>query len=452
MHVDAVKYHLGILVTLVCLDRGFHVPLHDLAVEEEGGVGVTLVVETGVQRPEADLGFGDHGVAGVGQAAIEPLQYQGMLDDRGRRRKLARTSVVLAVRADVHAGGILRDRHIARQRGFGVLVGRLGAVDDGHLGYGDVQHLACLHGLIDAGKDEEQAVVHFRRHHVLVMEPHLGVVLVGRGKLAGIGTGHQVAVAVDQHLPAHLHGIGGDAGKFRFVLAAVLQVAPVVGQRNRELAAAEHAGGVVDVGVDRVALVGEGAVKALDIGQLGDLVGLHGVHADARETAVDLVVHEQVLAVVGAVGIGRVDVVRVAGGVLGRAVGLGAEDRLRFVGHAPTDQGVHVVDRDALQLAPGRDAIDAAFARMPAAGKRIVFVELSRRDFVFAVIDTASGLGRGGARASAFTRRRRRFLVTCRQAQRKPCAGKSDLGGGFLVFSVSLFGLGVGLFAFVLRL
>src|SRR5512139_1210332 len=138
------------------------------------------------------------------------------------------------------------------------------------------------------------------------MDAHLGVVLVGTRELAVVGGGHEVVVAVDQDLPAHVHGLGIDAAEQTLVLAGIIHVAPIVGQRNRELAAAEHPGGVVNLGVDRVALVGEGAVEALDIGQFGDLVALHGVHADARQAAMNLVVDEHVLAVVGAVGVGLV--------------------------------------------------------------------------------------------------------------------------------------------------
>ena len=123
MHVDAVDHGLGSLVALECLDRGFHVPLHDLAVEEQRGVGIALVVEAGVQRAETDFGFCDHCVARVGQFAVEPFQHQGMLDHRSGGRKLARADVILAVRADVHAVRVLRDRHVAGQRGFRILVG-----------------------------------------------------------------------------------------------------------------------------------------------------------------------------------------------------------------------------------------------------------------------------------------------------------------------------------------
>lgn len=54
-----VKHDLGVLVALEGLDCRFDVPLHDLAVEEQGGEGVALVVEAGVQGAEADFGFGD---------------------------------------------------------------------------------------------------------------------------------------------------------------------------------------------------------------------------------------------------------------------------------------------------------------------------------------------------------------------------------------------------------
>src|SRR5512139_4259103 len=243
------------------------------------------------------------------------------------------------------------------------------------------------------------------------MDAHLGVVLVGTRELAVVGGGHEVVVAVDQDLPAHVHGLGIDAAEQTLVLAGIVHVAPIVGCRNRELRASEHPGGVIDLGVDRVALVGEGAVEALDIGNFGDLVAFHGVHADASETAMELVVDPQVLAVVDAVGVAPVDVVGVAGGVFRRSVGLGAEDRLGFVGVPPADQGVHVEDRDALQFASGRKAVDAYLARMAATGKCVIFIELARRHLVLAVVDgLAFGLARRGGR-----RRRSLLLAAGRQ-------------------------------------
>ena len=50
------------------------------------------------------------------------------------------------------------------------------------------------------------------------------------------------------------------------VLGRIVEVAAVVGLRDVELVAAEHAGGVVDRLIDRVALVREDAVEALDVG------------------------------------------------------------------------------------------------------------------------------------------------------------------------------------------
>jgi hypothetical protein len=105
------------------------------------------------------------------------------------------------------------------------------------------------------------------------------------------------------------------------VLLRRVHVAAIVGQRDVELGAAEHTGGVVDRRVDRVALVREDAVEALDVGQLGDLVADEVVEADAGEAAVDLVVDPGVAAVVVAVLVRGVGVVGVADGVAQAAVG-----------------------------------------------------------------------------------------------------------------------------------
>ena len=51
VHVDAVHHVFGVLVALVEGDGLLHVPLDDLAVQEQRGVGVAAAVEGGVQGP-----------------------------------------------------------------------------------------------------------------------------------------------------------------------------------------------------------------------------------------------------------------------------------------------------------------------------------------------------------------------------------------------------------------
>ena len=378
VHVETVEHDGGVLVAVGRLDRRFDVPFDDLAVEKQRGIGIALVVEAGVQRSETEFRLRHHRLARIVEPAVEPFQHQIVLDHRAGRRKLARAHVEAAVGADVDAVRVLRDGYVAGQGGLRIGIGRAGAVHHRHLRVTVGLELAVLDRLLDPRDMEEQAGVALGRHHVLVLHRHLGVVLVGGGELAVVGAGDEVAVAVDQHLPAHVHGVGVDAGEQRAVLVAGVEVAAVVGQRDRKLGAAEHARGVVDRRIDRVALVGKGAVEALDVRDLGDPVAFHRVESDAGQAAVDLVIDEGIAAVVGAVGVRLVHVVGVATDVLRPAVRPRAEHRLRFVGDAPAHQAVLVEYRDGLQQAARRQAVDAHVAVVSAAAEIVVRVEFAR--------------------------------------------------------------------------
>ncbi|MPM34284.1 hypothetical protein SDC9_80866 [bioreactor metagenome] len=229
VHVQAVHHVLGVLVARMELDGCLHVPLHDLAVEEQRGEGVAAAVEGGVQRAEAELHFGDDGLVHIVQLAVEPLQHLGQFDHGAGGRELAGADEVLAVRAGIDPVRVLRHRYIGDQGGFRVGVGGLGAIDDGHLGRAESGELAVLDRLLDAGDVEEQAGVALGRHHAFVVVAALGVVLVGGGELAVIRCGGEVAVAVDQYLPTHLHALRVDAGEQGAVLFRRVEVAPVIG-------------------------------------------------------------------------------------------------------------------------------------------------------------------------------------------------------------------------------
>jgi hypothetical protein len=205
----------------------------------------------------------------------------------------------------------------------------------------------------------------FSRHHVLVARAHFCIVLIGGGQLAVIGRRHQVAVAVDQDLPAHLHGLRIHAAEQGAVLGMVLDGG--IGQRGGELTTAEHPRGVVDLGVERVALVRKNAVEALHVGQLGDLVAYEIIQTNPGDARIDLVVAPGVAAVVIAVLVGGVHVVGIADGVFQAAVGVGPHDFLRLVGDAPADEGVRHKAGDAQDLAPRRNAQDAHVTRVAAA-------------------------------------------------------------------------------------
>ena len=196
---------------------------------------------------------------------------------------------------------VLGRADISDQRGLGVFVGFACAIDHGHLGVAIGLELAGFHGFFDAGDVEERTGITLCRHHVFVVRAAFDVVLVGGCELAVIGCGSQIAIAVNQHLPTHFHAFGVHAGEHGAVFFGGVDILAVVGQRDVEFSAAEHARGVVDGGIHRVGLVREDAVKALHIGQFGDLVADEVVEADAGNAAVDLVVDPGVATVVVAV-------------------------------------------------------------------------------------------------------------------------------------------------------
>ncbi|MNR08874.1 hypothetical protein D3C85_1250510 [compost metagenome] len=131
------------------------------------------------------------------------------------------------------------------------------------------------------------------------------------------------------------------------------------------------------------------SVHAGDVGQLGDLVGLHHIQADAGDPVVGLVVDEEVAAVVGLVGERQMGVMRIAVGedaalVLQVFTGFRRQavhqDLAAFVRAAPAGCAAMVEDGNAHELAHGRQAQHAHFAGLTAGVEGIVFVELARRD------------------------------------------------------------------------
>ena len=136
---------------------------------------------------------------------------------------------------------------------------------------------------------------------------------------------------------------------------------------------------------------GAQAVNVARVRNLDDLVALHDIAADARHARVRLVVHEQVAAVVGAVGERHVRMVQVA-------VVIGAHPALRqkilrlrqqsfgqnleaLVGDAPAGGAAAVEHGHAHQLAHGRHTEDAHLAGLAARPEAVIFVELTGRQF-----------------------------------------------------------------------
>ncbi|MNT15167.1 hypothetical protein D3C72_1502070 [compost metagenome] len=235
-----------------------------------------------MQRAEADFRFGHHGVARILDVTVEPLQHLAQFNHGGGRRQLAGADEVFSVRAGVDAMRVLADRDVQRDRAFRIGVGSLAAIDHGDLGTADGGELACLDQGLDAFDMQEHAGIALGRHHAVQVGGVFHVVLVAGGQLAVVRGGAQIHIAVNAHLPHHFHGLCADAAEQRTPLVRIVQVAAVVRQRDMEFGAAEHAGGVVNLLVDRIALVREQAVEAGHIRQFGDLVAFHGVHADAR--------------------------------------------------------------------------------------------------------------------------------------------------------------------------
>ena len=272
---------------------------------------------------------------------------------------------------------VLGHAHVGGQRRLGVFVRFACAIDHGHLGVAKGLELARLHGFFDACNVEERAGVAFGRHHVFVVDAAFGVVLVGGCELAVKRGGHQVAVAVEQHLPAHFHRFSVHAGKQRMVLFRCVGVLAVVGQRDGKFTAAKHARGVVDGGINRVALVRENAVKALHVGQVRDLVADEVIKAYACDTGVDLVVDPGVAAVVVAVFVRSVRVVRVGNRVLQAAIGLGAHDFLGLVGDAPANQCIGHKAGNTVDFTTRGQAQNAHVASVAAAPDAVIGVKFA---------------------------------------------------------------------------
>ena len=133
------------------------------------------------------------------------------------------------------------------------------------------------------------------------------------------------------------------------------------------------------------------AMHRVLVRQLDDLVALHHVEADAADARVRLVVGEEIAAVIGAVGEGRMRVVQVAVRVdaalvlqefaVLRRQALG-QDLAALIGLAPAGGAVAVEHRNAHQLAHRGQADDADLAGLAAGEEHVVLVEFARLDLV----------------------------------------------------------------------
>lgn|GEM_PF-4734890 len=201
--------------------------------------------------------------------------------------------------------------------------------------------------------------------------------------LALVVRGGEVEVAFDLDLPLHFHRLTVDGRVRARVLRRIEHVPTVVGVRDAELGVAQDQASLVPLRED--------AVGALGVGDVDDLVDFHGRDADPGQAAGHLVVHVDVAAVVGAVVVAQVNVV----GVTGHAA---AEQVLAEVRGAPAGGALAVEDGDSLQLAHGRHAVDADFARLTAGPEAVVVVQLAGRHV--GVLALGLSRGRGGGRGA----------------------------------------------------
>ena len=375
------------LLALEGADRLVDVPLHHLAVQEQGGVGVATAVIGGVERPETQLRLRDHHVARL-DLVVEQIVQPAHVQHRHGRRQLAVDRHVDAVGGGVDAVRAVGDRDIAG-------IGRaMAAIDDRHAV--DDFDLAVLHRLLDALDVEDD-------HPVLFLGGHLGGrdaffrVVAGRedvfALIVGVGV---VQVAVHPDLPRDLHRVAVDGGEVRAVLLRLVQDLAVIGRGHALLAVGE------DIAGARILLKAQ-AMDRRGVGDLDDLVGLHDVAADAGDAAVGLVVAEDVAAVIGAVGERHVRVVQVAvlvdaaarlqelAGVLRQTL---RQDLKALVGLSPAGGAAPGEDRDAHQLAHRRRAHDPHFAGVPAAVEHVVFVEVAGLHLGALLAAAGGGMGR----------------------------------------------------------
>ena len=373
VHIELLQDGIDLLALVGALGL-VDVPLADLAVDEQRGVGIAAAIERSVQRAQAELGLGDHHVALLELSGKKVVEL-AHVDHRHRGRELAVEDDVDAVGRRVAAVRRIGHGDVAR------VFGAVAAVDHRHAVH--LLEVALLDRFLDQLEIEDHGPVLLVGGHVGDVQPLFRVVAGGERVLALVVGVAVVQVAVHQHLPGDFHGLAIDGGEDGPEVAfRVIHLRAVVGQRHDVLAVGEDVTGL------GVALRTQ-AVDAVGVGNLDDLVALHHVAAHARDAGVGLVVDEDVAPVIRAVGKRHVRVVRVAIGqhaaealgelARGRGHALG-HDLATFVGEAPAGGAVDVKDRNAHELAHRRHAQDADLAGLAARVEGIVVVELAGLD------------------------------------------------------------------------
>src|SRR5690606_11432480 len=177
-------------------------------------------------------------------------------------------------------------------------------------------------------------------------------------------------VAFDDHLPGDFHGLRVDRVVHGVaVLVVDIEERAVVGMRNDELRVAEHVLGMRH-------LLQAQTVDGLDVGHGDHLVRLHDVQPDAGDAAVGLVIDDQILAVVLAIGHRQVRVVAVAVGEAGAV----SHDPLALVGQTPAGRRVDVEYRNTHEFAHGGHTEHPYLSLVTAGPEAIVGIQLTGTD------------------------------------------------------------------------
>ncbi len=157
VHIQFLLYVIDLrpLIGANCVG---HIPLGDLAIDEQGGVGIAPTIKRRVQGAKAQLGFGHHRIPWLFEFAGKPVVELGGGDHRHRRGQLAVGNEVLAVRRSVQAVRALRHRDVARQ------LGTVSAVEHRYFGIPQGGEFPVLDGLFDARDVEHHRPVTLVAH------------------------------------------------------------------------------------------------------------------------------------------------------------------------------------------------------------------------------------------------------------------------------------------------
>ncbi len=211
--------------------------------------------------------------------------------------------------------------------------------------FASIEHTNPIENLSIAGSNaflnalnvEDDAMIAFGRRHFGKVHAHLGIIAARKRVLPLIVSIDVVQVARDNNLPRDFHRVAVNGRENVHVLAGIVKDLPVVDEGRLVLAVGKH------VPCSRILLWSQ-AVDVLCIWYFDDLIALHDVAANARDTGVRLVVHEKITTVVCAVGERHVRVMKIAVGVgletVRGEVGLG-------VGHKTLRQDLQALVRPA---------------------------------------------------------------------------------------------------------